>query len=139
MIIANATRTAIAAVSCLAERYDDGMTRISAAEIARDRSLKGPFVSKVLSELSRAGVVSGTTGPGGGFTLARPPEEITVGEVMSLFERSEAEVRCPFGGGRCGVDKACPLHDAFLGAQASMLRFYDETTFGIFRDHPGGS
>ena len=92
-----------------------------------------------LSELARAGLVKSSTGPGGGFTLARAPERITVGEVMALFERSDAETRCPFGGGRCGVDQPCPLHDAFLRAQSAMLRFYDETTFGVFRGRDGAS
>ena len=103
MTISNATRTAIAAVSRLAEAYDGGATRLSAERIAGDRSLKRPFVSKVLSELSRVGLVDGTTGPGGGFTLTRAPEAITVGEVMQHFERTEADRSCPFGGGRCGV------------------------------------
>lgn len=133
MSFSNSTKTAIAAISRLAEVYDGGTSRLSAASIARDRNLKGPFVSKVLSEMSRVGLVDGSTGPGGGFTLTRPPDEITVGEVMRLFERSAGPTRCPFGGGLCGVDESCPLHDAYLRAQESMNRFYDETTFEIFR------
>jgi Rrf2 family protein len=133
MIVSKATRTAIAAMSRLAEVYDGGATRISASQIARDRGLKKPFVSKVLSELSRAGLVEGSTGPGGGFTLTRPPAEITVSEVMKLFGRAEAMAQCPFGGGRCGEGEPCPLHDTYLKAKESMLRFYEETTFDVFR------
>ena len=133
MSFSNATKTAIASISRLAEAYDGGSSRLPASQIARDRGLKRPFVSKVLSELSRVGLVHGSTGPGGGFTLARPPSEITVRQVIALFERSAADTRCPFGGGRCGSDNSCPLHDAYVQAQDAMLRFYDQTTFDVFR------
>ena len=84
-----ATETAIAAMGVLAERYDAGATKLSAADIAEARALQRPFVSKVLTELARAGLVIGTRGPGGGFTLARPPETIFLNEVYELFERFE--------------------------------------------------
>ncbi len=59
-----ATQNAIAAMSRLAEVYDGGKTRISAADIAASRDLQKPFVSKLLSTLSNAGyrVLSAASG-----------------------------------------------------------------------------
>ena len=82
-----ATQNAIAAVSRLAEMYDNGQTRLSAEEIARSRGLQKPFVSKLLSTLATAGIVTGARGPGGGFTLARHPRKIRLYDVFTLFER----------------------------------------------------
>jgi Rrf2 family protein len=133
-LIAQSTRTAIAAVSRLAELYDGGATLVSAADIAENRKLKRPFVGKVLSELSRVGIVRSSTGPGGGFTLAVDPSEVTLGDVIQLFERTKVGANCPFGGGICGVGDACPLHDEFKRAQAVMNEFYAKTTFELFRN-----
>lgn len=126
-----ATETAIAAMGYLAERYDAG-ERCSAADIAKARKLQGPFVSKVLTELARAGLVVGVRGPGGGFTLARDPDEIRLHEVAELFERSTGDA-CPFGGGICGDGEKCPLHDMFARVRAASEQIMHKTTFGVFR------
>lgn len=128
------TKTAIAAVSLLAELYEAEPGFVPADRIAAERDLKGPFVRKVLSELARAGIVQGSTGPGGGFRLARPPAEIRVAEVVTLFEPDDLEGRCPFGWGRCGVDRPCPLHNDYVDARMALKRFFESTDFGVFRD-----
>lgn len=126
-----ATETAIAAMGYLAEHFDDDK-RCSAAEIASARKLQGPFVSKVLTELARAGLVVGVRGPGGGFSLSRSPDEIALHEVYDLFERGDGDA-CPFGGGVCGEGDPCPLHDRFAAVRKATDRILHETTFGVFR------
>src|SRR5699024_2857317 len=44
------------------------------------------YVEQIFSRLRRAGLVQGTPGPGGGYRLGRPPERISVGEVIALME-----------------------------------------------------
>jgi len=127
------TETAIAAMSRLAEVYDNGETRLSASDIAADRHLQRPFVGKILSALSQAGLVVGSPGPGGGYTLARHPREITIHEVYRLFEREDVGVECPFGGGVCGVGEACALHDKLLNLKNTLDEMLHGTTFEDFR------
>lgn len=127
------TETAIAAMSRLAEVYDNGVTRLSATEIADQRGLQRPFVAKVLTTLSQAGLVTGSRGPGGGFTLARHPRDILIYEVFSLFEREDDSAICPFGGGICGVGEPCPLHNKLADVQSAVDRVIHETTFEVFR------
>ena len=134
-----ATETAIAAMGYLAERYDGGSTKVSAAEIAKQRGLQRPFVSKVLTELARAELVVGHRGPGGGFTLTRPPDTIYLHEVNQLFERSSGDA-CPFGGGICGIGEKCPLHDMFAQVRRATDQILHSTTFAVFvrASQPGG-
>ena len=127
------TETAIAAMSRLAEVYDGGKTRLSAAEIAADRNLQRPFVGKILSALSQAGLVVGSPGPGGGYTLARTPAEISVHEVYRLFEREDTSVVCPFGGGICGVGDPCALHDKLVNLKATIDEMLHGTSFEEFQ------
>ena len=131
MIHGKTTETAIAAMGYLSELFDEGK-RCSAAEIASTRRLQGPYVSKVLTELARAGLVLGVRGPGGGFSLGRAPEEIALHEVYDLFERRDGDA-CPFGGGVCGEGDLCPLHEKFTAVRKETDRILHETTFGVFR------
>lgn len=128
-----ATQNAIAAMSRLAEVYDGGTTLLSAAEIAESRGLQKPFVAKLLSTLSTAGLVNGTRGPGGGFTLARDPRKITLQDVFVLFEREDESLACPFGGGVCGVGDPCPLHDKLVNVKKTMDELLLMTKFEVFR------
>ena len=126
------TETAIAALSRLAEVYDGGATRLSATEIAASRGLQRPFVAKILSTLSQAGLVEGTRGPGGGFSFANHPREVTLYDVYCLFERPKASKTCPVGGGVCGGQALCPLHDRFENVRKAMDKVLHATTFDVF-------
>ncbi|HEB60947.1 MAG TPA: Rrf2 family transcriptional regulator [Phycisphaeraceae bacterium] len=127
------TEAAIASVSRLAEVYDDKVL-FTASAIARNRNLSQPSVAKVMSVLAQAGLVEGTPGPGGGFRLAVHPSQITLRDVYVLFEREEPEkIDCPFGGGRCGGDNPCPLHNSLVEVKDVMERVLNTTTFDEFR------
>lgn len=82
---------AIATISRLAEVYDGGTTRLSAADIADSRGLPPSYVKKILAVLSHAGLVARTRGPGGGTTLLKEPKTIRLNDVLQLFELSEDE------------------------------------------------
>lgn len=127
------TETAIAAMSRLAEVYDDARTRLSAIEIADTRGLQRPFVAKILTVLSQAGLVNGSPGPGGGYALASPPDKISLYDVFRLFEREDDNDDCPFGGGVCGVGDPCPLHDKLVALKESLDLVLHNTTFEDFR------
>lgn len=126
------TQTAIAAMSRLAEIYDGGRTRLSASDIARDRGLQAPFVAKLMTALSQAGLVDGAPGPGGGYSLARPPGSIRLADIFSLFEREDPSTACPFGAGTCGGSTPCPLHDKLVSLQRALDDLLQNTTFDEF-------
>lgn len=55
-------------------------------EIAQRKKIPEEYLSQIMVLLKRADLVLGTRGPGGGYRLARPPEKITLGEVMKCLE-----------------------------------------------------
>ncbi|MBL0927785.1 MAG: Rrf2 family transcriptional regulator [Phycisphaerales bacterium] len=127
------TETAIASLSRLAEVYDGGQTRLSASDIAKGRNLQGPFVAKLMTILSQAGIVDGTPGPGGGYALARHPSKIKLYDVFSLFEREDQSNNCPFGGGVCGLGEPCAIHDKLIALQNALADLLHGTTLEDFR------
>jgi len=124
---------AIAAMSYLAERHGDDGPRASSAAIAENRSISKPLVAKVLTILSQAGLVGGSPGPGGGYFLAKPPEQIHLIEIVRLFEKTDTESRCPFGPHWCGHEEPCPLHDQLISLNEVGRRFLEETTLAVFK------
>ncbi len=127
------TECAIAAISRLAEVFDAGKTRLNAQEIADARGLQAPFVAKILTSLSLAGLVRGSRGPGGGYTLVKAPKHTTLREVFDIFERPDNSPNCPFGGGVCGAGNPCSLHDSLVDIQRRVDKFLDTTSFESFR------
>ncbi len=126
------TQDAIAAMSYLAAKYDEGKTLVSSMEIAEKRNLPKPFVAKLLTILSQAGLVTSTRGPGGGYTLALPPGEITFYDVAQRFERKDREAVCPFGRGYCGNNNPCPIHFQIVEIQEKIDNFLRNNRFDTF-------
>jgi Rrf2 family protein len=133
---------AIAAVSRLAQVYDPGKkAKLGSAEIADSRDLPRPVVAKVLTVLSQAGLVAGSPGPGGGYWLAKPPDQITLYDVASLFDRLDENLSCPFGPAWCGNGPKCPMHyqlEAIRGQVADFLRRSTFAGFVGWDQHKGG-
>ena len=60
--------------------------------IADEHGIPSRFLVQILLQLKGAGFVASTRGASGGYQLVRPPEEITLGEVMAVIEGHEGEV-----------------------------------------------
>lgn len=131
--IGKLAQQAIAAASYLAERYDETATRISAREIADARELPRPVVAKVLAQLSMHGITTGSTGPSGGYRLARPPDEISLHEIVAVFERPDVRPMCPFGPNWCGSGPPCPMHESIARVSHDVERFLQSQNLGPFR------
>lgn len=127
-------QAAICAASFLAQHYDaKSPKRFSSAEIAEARKLSKALVAKVLTILSQLGVVEGAPGPGGGYTLARAPDRVTLAEIVAPFERLEPSITCPFGEGWCGVGPHCPLHHQLDKLRVDLTKFLKNTTLKGFQ------
>lgn len=66
----------------------------SAAQLAAYYDLPAPYLAKQLQALVRAGVLTATTGPRGGFKLARPPAEITLLQVVEAVDGASSPYEC---------------------------------------------
>ncbi len=130
MIHQKTSQNAIAAVSRLAELFASGSVA-SGKQIAASRNLPVPLVGKILTELSRGGLIVGSPGPGGGYRLARDPAEISLKDVVELFER-ESQGLCPYGPGWCGNNDPCPLHNSISAMNQVIEDFLRNTNFAVF-------
>jgi len=130
-VFARTTETAIAALGSLAEAHEVPGRR-SVEQIATACGRRAPFLAKLLSTLSRSGLVEGERGPGGGYRLARSPEEITLLEVYRLFEGEPPTDECAWGAD-CLAGEPCPLHDGIAEVREATRRFLEQTTLDAFK------
>jgi Rrf2 family transcriptional regulator, nitric oxide-sensitive transcriptional repressor len=97
-------------------------------EIARSYDISKAHLTKVAHQLGRRGYVETLRGRGGGLRLARPPQEIGVGQVVRAMEENLALVECfDPARSRCAIQTACglrPVLDEALGAFLAVLDRY---------------
>lgn len=74
----------ILALAELARQYKGGEP-LQVKEIASQRQIPREYLGQIMVQMKRAGLVHGARGPGGGYILARPPETITMKEMLTVL------------------------------------------------------
>jgi len=99
MKLSMAAEFAIRGILHLARCY--GQPPVPLEEICRRRDLAKDYLTKIFGQLARAGLVTAVRGKGGGYSLAKPPERITLLEVVEAVEGPLAVNLCQFDPPRC--------------------------------------
>ena len=125
MQISAKTDYAVRALLLLASRSPD---LVKVDVLTQQQLLPRKFVEAILSELRRAGLVRSQRGADGGYALARPATEITIGAVIRVVDGPLAEVRGlrPHETVYTGVAQHLP--DVWVAMRASLRAVLDETT-----------
>jgi Rrf2 family transcriptional regulator, nitric oxide-sensitive transcriptional repressor len=98
------------------------------SEIATEFGISRNHLAKVVRDLADGGFITTQRGVGGGLSLARPPQSITLGDVVRALER-EALVECFRGdGGNCVLTPRCRLKAKLAAAREAFMRELDTTT-----------
>lgn len=110
----------------LAEAPEDDPVRVE--DIARTLGVPRNYLSKILSVLGHAGVLTSSRGRSGGFTLGRPGAELTLAQVIAPFDDVAASSACFLGQERCSDAAPCAAHARWKAISASVTDFLDRTT-----------
>lgn len=92
MMISTRGRYALRVMIDLAEHTDDGY--IPMKEVANRQGISLKYLERIMPALSKSSLVEGVHGKGGGYRLSRPPQDYTIGEILTLTEGSLAPVAC---------------------------------------------
>ncbi|MEJ7607780.1 MAG: Rrf2 family transcriptional regulator [Bryobacteraceae bacterium] len=101
----------------------------TAQEISAQSKVPQDYLMKVFQALGRAGLVTAQRGRGGGFSLTRPPTEISVLDVISVVDPLRRIAYCPLGIEAHGTT-LCPLHRKLDDAIRSVEEAFASTTIG---------
>jgi Rrf2 family transcriptional regulator, iron-sulfur cluster assembly transcription factor len=114
---------------------------IPGRRIAAEAGIPAKYLSKILGDLVRFGVLESSPGKSGGFRMKRSPKETYLSEVLSPFEQFERR-RCPFGNKECDDIDPCLAHEQWkhvVETEQSFLR--DTSVYDVAisqTDQPGG-
>jgi Rrf2 family protein len=101
---------------------------VSAAAAAEALDVPANYLSKILRDLARAGVLLSDRGRNGGFRLARDAGSIRLLDVVEPFDGLDERRRCLLGRGACSEVGSCPAHRAWKEASAPVIRFFERRT-----------
>jgi len=110
----------------LARRLPGSVVMID--EVSREEDIPKSFLAKIFQSLARAGLVHSVRGTGGGFTLARQPDQITVLAVIEAIEGPIALQRCLEDKPDCSHLQSCALCGLFAEAQDRLKETFSRTT-----------
>ncbi|MBS4007595.1 MAG: Rrf2 family transcriptional regulator [Clostridium sp.] len=110
-------------------------------EIAAREGLSYQFLEQIFLPLRRAGLITSVRGAKGGYALARPPEEIKVGDVLRVLEGPIAPVECVGEGNSdaCGRIAACLTRGIWERLRDRMAEVLDEITLADVINTPADS
>ncbi len=100
------------------------------SEIATSQQLSLSYLEQLFGKLRRAGLVSSMRGPGGGYRLARPANEVPIAAIAAAVDEEIRATRCEVGDAGCmagagpdGSAGRCQTHDlwAELGRQIRLF------------------
>lgn len=138
-MLSQRTRYAIRALQHLADRHGQGPVQL--AEIAEKQNIPAKFLTVILSEMKRAGLVDTLRGKEGGYWLAKSPGDVTYGNIVRLTRGSLALVPCASRLAyekckNCVDETVCRLHRVMLAVRDETANILDQVTLA---DQGGGA
>ena len=93
----------------LAENYNKGPIQLSSIANRQDISLK--YLEQLIIPLKKANFIKSVRGPKGGHLLAKPPGDISVGEIVKVLESEISLTKCIEKPEICDRTDTCPTRD----------------------------
>jgi Rrf2 family protein len=128
---------AVRAVLYLAQLGSD--QRAATSQIAQEQRIPPSFLAKIVSQLSVAGLLQTSRGARGGVSLARPPEQISLLEVVEAIDGPILLNECVSPSGACMFGEVCPMKPVWCDAQAELVFRLRATTFNNFLGNDSGT
>ena len=120
----------------LAHHYGEGT--IQSAEIAARQRIPEPYLDQLLTTLRRAGFIRSVRGPQGGHALVRPPDQLSLREVIEALEGSLAPIDCLDERSACSQAGGCAQRSVWEEVRQATVAILERTTIADLeeRDRP---
>ena len=132
------TEYGLIALTHLAASAEGGV--VSVREICESYPVPRRLVAEVLKDLCHARLVESHRGASGGYSLARPADAISVGDVVAALEGHPSLTSCAslglHTGTTCGVEPVCPIRSPIETLRLELWRLLNRTTLRDLARHP---
>jgi len=112
----------------LARHYGNGNDAVILKHISEDEQISIRYLEQIIIPLKINRLVKSIRGAGGGYTLARRPEDIKLGEILHALEGNCCLVECIEDGTYCEQIADCPTYEIWKGATELLKGYFDALT-----------
>ncbi len=116
----------------LAEAHHTGSPVVQIKDIAEREHIPSKFLEQILLNLKNAGLLHSKMGVGGGYYLAHPPEQISLGHIVRILDGPLAPVRCvsqmAYESCGCPDESTCGLRLTMLDVRNAIADILDNTS-----------
>lgn len=113
-------RFAVTAMADLAERHGSGP--VTLASISERQKISLSYLEQLFGKLRKHNIVIAVRGPGGGYYLARPANEISIADIIVAVDEHMDATQCG-GKGNCDDNKQCSTHDLWMGLNDILHKY----------------
>ncbi len=132
-MISKGTEYAFRSLVCIEIKNRDGI-RPGYRHIAREIEAPEQYTAKILQNLVRFGIIDAVRGRGGGFSLGRDAEGISVYEIIKIMEGEYFFEKCGFGLKNCSATNPCPMHDRYKVIRDAYYRLVNSESVATLAD-----
>lgn len=126
MQLSNTSQYAIRILTYMVDKKDT--KPINAKDLSDTLSIPYKFLTKIMTELVKAGLIISIRGREGGYNFQKKPSDITVGDVLEIFNDSIKDDECILGIGFCNAEHKCALHDQWIEAKLRLQKMFKESS-----------
>ncbi|MCB9048456.1 MAG: Rrf2 family transcriptional regulator [Lewinellaceae bacterium] len=101
---------------------------VNIREISEELDISFHFLTKTFQSLTQKGILRSYRGPNGGVTLDRPPEEVSLAEIILTLEGEDFFDKCLLGLAGCGQAAPCPAHEFWIAHKAELRAEFERTS-----------
>jgi Rrf2 family protein len=123
MKLSTRVRYGVRLMLSLAENWGNGPVLLR--DIARREEISEKYLSLIVIPLRTKGLINSTRGAHGGYTLARPPEEITIEQILEAIEGRPSLVDCIGNSSRCSRADECVTRDVWAALGDTITQALD--------------
>jgi Rrf2 family protein len=105
-----------------------GKTPVQVSVIARRQKIPVKYLEQLIRTLKQAELVTSVRGAKGGHMLTKPPEEISLGDIVRLFEGQADLVECVSSPEKCKISDECNVRKAWKKATTVLYESLDTIT-----------
>lgn len=101
---------------------------VTTSQVSEAQDIPKVFLTKILQHLGRVGLAQVYRGVGGGITLGRPAEEISLLHIIEAIDGPVFLNRCLMRPGECPREPVCPVHEVWGNAQTALMAVVEKST-----------
>lgn len=129
-MLSNTSKYALRAIIYIALN-EDKKIKTGIKKISEDLDIPAPFLAKILQLLARNKILNSTKGPNGGFGFNKPPESISLFDIVTIIDGSDLFERCLISMRTCNDHNVpCPLHESYQTIRTEIVKLFKEQNVG---------